>query len=223
MFHQVGYNLQYKYGCCNSLNQISRKTRRYNGSKQLCILTFSIEPISWMSFLSVGMKLSLTLCNCKYRSLNAESCPLKSNSWKRNHNCELEIELSIENNKFAGFFCNLLSNLRDNNMNNHLLSLQIHHSSVAFLCALTMQEPQNLTRQEDLKYGTITVYLYVYSNKYDIRNQVDKPNLANQIKFLYARNGSAKSSSFQKWIFLRLNQKHNNFILVLCVLLDYIP
>lgn len=54
---------------------------KHKDSAKLHFFTSSIGPISWMSCLPVGINLTLTFCSCKYRSLNAESCALKSNSW----------------------------------------------------------------------------------------------------------------------------------------------
>jgi len=51
------------------------------GKVRCVIHTSSIGPTSWMSFFSVGMNLTRTFCSCKYLSLKAESCALKSNSY----------------------------------------------------------------------------------------------------------------------------------------------
>lgn len=84
---------------------------------------------------SVGRKLTLTFCNCKYRSLKAESCPLKSNSYTRdNFQVYIYIYMYEDNFDVSTDCCHdsgvsiwtfyLPSNLRGKNMNTHLRSQQ---------------------------------------------------------------------------------------------------
>lgn len=99
----------------------------------LVFITSSIGPISRISFLSVGMNLTLTFCSCRNLSLNAESCPVKSNSYGtsmqqifncKNHHKISKHDSSREIDDHTSSISYVPSSPRDSSMSSHLPSQQ---------------------------------------------------------------------------------------------------
>lgn len=115
------------------------------GRVRCVIHTSSIGPTSRMSFFSVGMNLTRTFCSCRYLSLKAESCALKSNSYmvlcgKKDH--LKAYSFHPHNNKRNKAIAYPPSSLMGNNKNTRLLDPQ---KASSFLVSLqTWYEPTHL-------------------------------------------------------------------------------
>lgn len=100
------------------------------------IHTSSIGPTSRISFFSVGMNLTRTFCSCKYLSLKAESCALKSKSYivcsGTRSSLSLSLTLTTINRKTKAI-AYPPSSLMGNNTNIHLVDPQKQSSFLVSL------------------------------------------------------------------------------------------
>lgn len=126
-----------------------------------------------MSLFSVGMNLTRTFCSCKYLSLKAESCALKSNSYvqvcpeqRSSQSLSFILTTRVKNKAIAYPPSSLMGNNKNTRLldpqtqSSFLVSLQKHYTKL-FFCGFS---PRRMKRRETVK-EVISFWQITFSKK----------------------------------------------------------